>query len=257
VQIIGHGFLARCLSEAFADRFPEVTAIAAGVSSHATVAPEEFVREAELVHEVLRECGQRRRTVLFFSSASFAVYGATGALCAEEDHLVTPPSGYGRNKLALESAIGESGVPHLILRLSHLVGRHQRAHQLLPGLTRQVRAGAVRVRQGVHRDLLDVADLVDAIGRLFGQGVRDVVLNMASGAPQQVEAIVDGIEKRLGASAVRTYVPGPTAITRVSISRLQRYVPGFRPGLRSAESYLDELLDTYVPYYAQGPTEVG
>ncbi|NEE30032.1 sugar nucleotide-binding protein, partial [Streptomyces sp. SID7982] len=123
---------------------------------HATVAPEEFAREARLVHEVLRQCAPRRRTVLFFSSASFAVYGATGTLCTEEDHLVAPPSGYGRNKLALESAIRDSGAPHLILRLSHLVGRHQRAHQLLPGLTRQVRAGAVHVRQGVHRDLLDV-----------------------------------------------------------------------------------------------------
>lgn len=257
MQIIGNGFLARTLSEAFADRFPQVTAIAAGVSSHATVAPEEFVREARLVHEVLRECRRRHRTVLFFSSASFAVYGATGALCAEEDHLAAPPSGYGRNKLALESAVRESGLPHLILRLGHLVGRHQRAHQLLPGLTRQVREGAVRVRQGVHRDLLDVKDLVEVIGRLFGQGVRDEVLNAASGLPQPVEAIVDGIEKRLGTSAVRTHVPGATAVTRVSISRLQSHVPDFRPGLHSAESYLDDLLDTNVPYYAQGPATDG
>ncbi|WP_367140665.1 MULTISPECIES: NAD-dependent epimerase/dehydratase family protein [Streptomyces] len=252
MQILGNGFLARCLSEAFTERFPEVTAIAAGVSSHATVAPEEFVREARLVHEVLRECKDRHRTVLFFSSASFAVYGSTGALCAEGDHLAAPLSGYGRSKLALESAIRKSEVPYLILRLSHLVGRHQRVHQLLPGLMRQVRAGAVRVHKGAHRDLLDVHDLVDAIGRLLDQGARDEVLNMASGAPQHVEAILDGIEKRLGTSAVRTYVPGGTAITRVSIRRLQRYVPDFRPGLWSAQSYLDDLLDTYVPYYAQG-----
>ncbi|MEV5509851.1 NAD-dependent epimerase/dehydratase family protein [Streptomyces orinoci] len=253
MHIIGNGFLARCLSEAFTERLPEVAAIAAGVSSHATVAPEEFVREARLVHEVLRECRDRRRTVLFFSSASFAVYGSTGALCAEEDHLVAPPSGYGRNKLALESVIRESGVPYLILRLSHVVGRHQRAHQLLPGLMRQVRAGAVRVQKGAHRDLLDVDDLVDAIGRLFDQGVRDEVLNMASGAPQHVEAILDGIEKRLGTSAVRTCIPGDTAVTRISIRRLRGYVPDFRPGLWSAQSYLDDLLDTYVPYYAQRP----
>ncbi|MEU8735277.1 MULTISPECIES: hypothetical protein [Streptomyces] len=66
MQIIGRGFLARCLSQAFTDRFGEVTAIAAGVSSHSTVAPEEFAREARLVHEVLRECRQRHRTVLFY-----------------------------------------------------------------------------------------------------------------------------------------------------------------------------------------------
>jgi nucleoside-diphosphate-sugar epimerase len=250
VEIIGRGFLARCLTDAFAQRFPEVTAIAAGVSSHSTVAPEEFVREADLVHEVLADCKDRRRTVLFFSSASFAVYGATGVLCTEEDHLVDPPAGYGRNKLALESAIRQSGVPHLILRLSHMVGRHQPAHQLLPGLTRQVRAGAVRIHQGVHRDLLDADDLVDAIGQLFDQGVRDEVFNMASGSPQDVETIVDGIEKRLGTSAVRTYVPGEPAVTRVSIRRLQARLPDFRPGLRGAAGYLEDLLDTYVPYYA-------
>ncbi|WP_329619115.1 SDR family oxidoreductase [Streptomyces sp. NBC_01255] len=255
MQIIGHGFLARHLSEAFTERFSGVTAIAAGVSSHSGVPPAEFAREAELVREVLRECRDRHRTVLFFSSASFAVYGSTGAPCSEEDHLVAPPSAYGRSKLALESAIRGSGVPHLILRLSHTVGRHQRSHQLLPGLTRQVRAGAVRVQQGVHRDLLDVNDLVDAIGRLLGQGVRDEVLNVASGAPQHVEAILDGIEKRLGTSAVRTYVPGDAAVTRVSIRRLQSHIPDFRPGLRSAQGYLDDLLDAYLPYCTQGPAE--
>ncbi|MCX4904332.1 NAD(P)-dependent oxidoreductase [Streptomyces sp. NBC_00878] len=254
MQIIGHGFLARYLSEAFTERFPEVTAIAAGVSSHSVTAPAEFGREAELVHEVLRECRDRHRTVLFFSSASFAVYGSTGALCAEGGPLV-PQTVYGRHKLALESTIRGSGVPYLILRPSHLVGRHQRAHQLLPGLTRQVRAGAVRVQQGAHRDLLDVNDLVDAIGRLLGQGVRGEVFNVASGAPQHVETILDGIEKRLGTSAVRTYIPGDVVVTRASIRRLQAYVPDFRPGLLSAASYLDSILDTYLPYYTQGPAD--
>ncbi|QEV16171.1 NAD-dependent epimerase/dehydratase family protein [Streptomyces alboniger] len=257
MQIIGHGFLARHLSEAFTDKFPEVTAIAAGVSRHSGVAPAQFRREAELVREVLRECGNRNRTVLFFSSASFALYGSSGAPRAEEDHLVSPPSAYGRSKLALESTIRGSHVPYLILRLSHTVGRYQRPHQLLPGLTRQVRAGAVRVQQGVHRDLLDVNDLLDAIGRLLGQGVRNEVLNVASGAPQHIEAILDGIEMRLGTSAVRTYIPGEAALTRVSIRRLQAYVPHFRPGLRSAASYLDDLLDAYLPYCSRGPAAEG
>ena len=154
MEIVGNGFVARNLAEAFGDRYPRVTALAAGVSSTSVTAPAELDREAELLYATLRRCPG---TLLFFSTASFAMYGSTTSPVAESEP-VCPPSVYGRHKLALESVVRSSGVDFLVLRLSHLVGRHQRAHQILPGLTRQVRDGRISIHSGAYRDLLDVAD---------------------------------------------------------------------------------------------------
>ncbi|GGO97764.1 NAD-dependent epimerase/dehydratase family protein [Wenjunlia tyrosinilytica] len=255
MQIIGNGFLGHNLADAFAERFPEVTAFAAGVSSTAGTASADFDREAHLLYEVLRKCREEHRSLLFFSTASAAMYGASAAVYGAsgtsgiEDGPVQPPSVYGRHKLALESVVRSSGVEHLILRLSHVVGRHQRSHQLLPALVHQVMTGAVTVHQGAHRDLLDVRDLVHAVGRLLDDGVRGRVVNVASGAPQPVEAIVDGIERRLGARAQRVNRPGPTAVTRASTRRLRLLVPDLDTGRTPAE-YLDRVLDAYLPSYA-------
>jgi nucleoside-diphosphate-sugar epimerase len=248
MQIVGNGFLARHLTGTFADRFPDVTAFAAGVSSTSVTAPEAFDREAHLLYDVLRRCREEQRTVVFFSTASHAMYGTSGIAAAEDDPLY-PPSVYGRHKLALETTIRQAGVDHLILRLSHLVGDHQRVHQLLPGLTQQAQSGTVTVLEGAHRDLLDVRDLMHVIDRLLGDGIRGETLNVASGVPHPVETIVDGIERRLGTTAQRTYLPGTVSITRASIHRLEQLVPDFRPAKLSGADYLDSVLDTYLPFY--------
>ncbi|MEU1519191.1 NAD-dependent epimerase/dehydratase family protein [Streptomyces sp. NPDC005811] len=247
MRIIGDGFLARNLGEAFGDRFPDVTAIASGVSSTATTAPSEYDREAGLLYEVLEECRTAGRRLLFLSTASFSMYGFTDEAVSEAGPL-RPPTTYGRHKLALESVVRSSGVDHLILRVSHAVGHHQRPHQLLPTLVRHVSEGRVTVHQGAHRDLLDVRDLVHAVDRLLADGVSGEVVNVASGVPQPVEAIVAAIEDRLGVTAHRVLRPGPTAVTRAAVGRLRQLVPDFRAAFADPE-YLGALLDAYLPYY--------
>ncbi|GHE13885.1 NAD-dependent epimerase/dehydratase family protein [Streptomyces alanosinicus] len=256
MRIIGDGFLARNLASAFEDRFPEVTALASGVSSTATATPGEYDREAHLLYDVLDECRRHGRRLLFFSTASFSLYGFPAGEATEADP-VRPPNAYGRHKLALESVVRSSGTEHLILRLSHVVGRHQRPHQLLPTLVRHILEGEVTVHQGAHRDLLDVRDLLHAVGRLLDDGVSGEVLNLASGSPQPVESIVTAIEQRLGVTARRIHRPGSPAITRASVGRLRRLVPDFRTGTTvQDQDYLGALLDTYLPYYAALPVDL-
>jgi NDP-hexose 4-ketoreductase len=247
MQIIGRGFLAQNLAEAFGDRHPRVTALAAGVSSTSVTDPAELDREAELLYETLRACRVGGRTMLFFSTASFAMYGSTQVPATETDPLY-PPSVYGRHKLALESCVRSATADFLILRLSHLVGPYQRPHQLLPGMARQVHSGTVTVQRGAFRDLLDMRDLVRAVDALLTKGVRGEVLNVVSGVPQPVDRIVDGIEGRLGVHAQRVYVPGTATQTLVSTRRLRRLVPDLGAG-RPGPGYLDDLLDRYLPLY--------
>ncbi|MEV0131842.1 NAD-dependent epimerase/dehydratase family protein [Dactylosporangium sp. NPDC050688] len=256
MQIIGNGFLAKNLGEAFGDRFPEVTALAAGVSSTSVTDPAEFDREAEVLYAALRGCAAQDRTLLYFSTASFAMYGHTAAPAAEDGPLF-PPSAYGRHKLALEACVRASGVRHVVLRLSHVVGPHQRPHQLLPAIVRQVGSGTVTVYRGAHRDLLDARDLMHAIDRLLVAGAGDVVVNVASGRPLPVEEIVDGVAKRLGAAPDRVYSTGPFSRTEVSLERLRTLVPDFgtvSPVAPADPGYLDMLLDRYLDRAVAAPT---
>jgi hypothetical protein len=62
-----------------------------------------------------------------------------------------------------------------------------------------------------------------------------------------VESVVTAIEHRLGVTARRVERPGSPAVTRVSLERLRRFVPDFRT--TPDETYLDALLDAYLPYY--------
>ncbi|MEU8814246.1 NAD-dependent epimerase/dehydratase family protein [Actinoplanes sp. NPDC048796] len=243
MQIVGRGFLAHHLAP-LADSHPRVVAVAAGVSTTVVDQTAEFDREAALLYDVLHHCRATGSTIVFFSTASAAMYGAD-ASPGTENGPVFPTSPYGRHKLALEGVVQNSGVDWLVFRLSHLVGDAQRPHQLLPLLVAGVLAGTVSVHRGGHRDLVDVRHMVVALDRLLREGVRNRTVNIASGIPQPVETIVAGIERRLGRTAERRVIDVPVTRTLVSTALLRSLVPeaaefGFGPG------YLDALLDNYV-----------
>lgn len=246
MEIVGDGFVAHGLAT-LASRYPRVTLLAAGVSSTQAAGKAEFDREAELVTEVLRRCRRQGKVVVFLSTASQAMYGTTGTPAAEHWPVV-PESPYGRHKHALERCVMDSSVSWLVLRLSHLVGEGQRAHQLLPNLIHQIRSGTVRLRQGAHRDLIDIADLRCALDHLLEKEITGEVVNVASGTPHRVEHIVQGIEDRLGTSARRLVIPGPPARTVVSTEKLCSLVPQIHSRI-SRDRYAEDLLDRYVPCY--------
>ncbi|MFD7028395.1 NAD-dependent epimerase/dehydratase family protein [Streptomyces sp. NPDC059917] len=245
MEIVGNGFIARNLA-GVGERHPHATVLAAGVSSTSVLAEAEFAREAALVEEVTHRCRADGRLVVFLSSASHALYD-TGDTAMAEDVELSPTSPYGRQKLRLEHIVAESGAPWLILRVSHAMGRWQRPHQLLPAFVQQVRSGSVRLYQGAHRDLIDAADVTRVVDGLLAQDVDNEVVNVASGRPLPIEAVIHGIEKRLGLSARHEIVDGPVSLTRVSVEKLCKLLPEMR-SVTDAD-YLDRMLDRYVPYY--------
>jgi len=250
VDIIGRGFLARHL-RGIAAAHPGVVAVAAGVSAASGTSAAEFDREATLLSTVLERCRATGERLVFFSTASTGMYGAPGG-CGREDEPVEPRTPYGRHKLGLEARIRASTVDHLILRLAHVAGPDQPPHQLLPSLASQVLAGTVRIHRGARRDVIDVVDVVAVIDRLLaagpdgGAGIGPAVVNVATGHAVPVEALVAGIEERLGTRAARVVVDTPPMNHLVSIDTLRRLVPavdamGFGP------RYHESVLDRYVP----------
>jgi nucleoside-diphosphate-sugar epimerase len=237
------GFIARHFHHYIGARYPEVTLIAAGVSSVLVTDVEAFNREAELVYSVLRRCRDDGRTVVFLSTASAGMYGAADSP-GHEDGPIYPMTPYGRHKLALEDICLRSGVPCLVLRLAHCVGTGQQPHQLLPSLTRQLMTGHVKVYRDAQRDLLDVRHMMEMVDALLSRDVRGELVNVVSGWAEPVERIVDELQRRLGTDAERTFVNEPAKRARVSTERLRELVPDVdRFGF--GDDYLPRLIDRY------------
>lgn len=244
MKVVGRGFIAGHARRYFAGRHPSATLIGAGVSSVLINDVSEFEREAALVYDVLRQCRSEGRTVIFLSTASAGMYGAAGSP-GTENGPVFPVTAYGRHKLALESVCASSGAQWLVLRLAHVVGAGQQPHQLLPSLTRQLLAGSVTVHAGASRDLLDVQDMLRMLDTLLSRGVTNDVVNLASGRPEPIERIIDGLEERLDVQANRELIETPAKRAVVSVEKVRNLVPcfdelGFGPG------YLPALLDRHI-----------
>ncbi|PJN35394.1 NAD-dependent epimerase/dehydratase [Streptomyces sp. CB02613] len=244
VDVIGDGFIARHVRHhlAAARIHAHATILAAGVSSTSTTGAEPFRREADLVRAAARHCRENGRLLVFLSSAAPSLYGRTGV--GQEDARLAPVTPYGRHKLALEEFVAASGTAWLTLRLAAVTGPRQNPVQLLPSLVQQVRAGTVTVYRGARRDLMDVRHFLAVLEGLLRTGMRNRVVNVASGVAFPVETIVDGIEDRLGRRATRRHLDVPPESLRLSNRRMLTLVPeaahfGFGPG------YLDRILDRY------------
>jgi NDP-hexose 4-ketoreductase len=242
MEIVGNGFLARNLKP-IAGKHPDTTVFAAGVSWASNTSEAEFAREAALLRQVARDCRSAGRRLLFFSTASAGMYGAVDGP-GREDRPVSPGNPYGAHKLSLEDELRASGTDHLILRLGHLIGPDQPAHQFLPTVLRQLREGVVTIHRRAARDLIDVGDVITIIDSLLAQGSRDVTVNVASGTAVPVGLIVDHLEHRLGLTVRREYQDiGDSHV--ISTEKLQRLVPevariGFGP------DYYRRILDSFI-----------
>ncbi|MFC8850058.1 MULTISPECIES: NAD-dependent epimerase/dehydratase family protein [unclassified Micromonospora] len=242
MDIIGRGFLAQHL-QPVADRHPDTTVLAAGVSWAAGTSAADFARETALLDETARRCRDAGRRLLFFSTAASGMYGAVEGP-GREDQPVVPCTPYGTHKLALEERLRASGTDYLVLRLGHLVGPRQPPHQLVPTLVRQMRQGTVRLHRGAARDLIDVRDVVTILDRLLELDLSAGTVNVASGEAVPVTRIVDHLQWRLGLRPEREY--HDVGVHHViSIDKLRHLVPEVKQ-LGFDDTYYRRVLDAYV-----------
>lgn len=241
MYVIGNGLIARNLRP-LRDRHSGVTVLAAGVPRH-HLPESENAREATLVRDTIARCRADGHLLVFFSTTS--MYGAPGNR-GREDEPVVASTAYGRHKLGLEELIRDSGVRHLILRLTQVVGPGEPEFRLLPALMRQLSTGHVQVHRDARRDLLHIADFVAVLDELLGAGTEHEVINVASGDCVPIGRIIDHLEKRLGVTAARTVVAAGVPYCS-SVAKLRAAAPGiarlgFSPGYfrRVIDRYLEE-----------------
>lgn len=229
MHIIGNGFIARHLRP-LRHLHPGVTVLAAGVPRQQL--PEaEHIREAGLVRETIRRCREHGETLVFFSTTS--MYGGPGDR-GREDEPVASSTPYGRHKLDLEALITDSGVDHLILRLTQIIGAHEPDFRLLSALIRQLLDGQVQLHLNARRDLLHVTDFVTIVDLLLGAKTKNEIVNVASGDCVPIGQIIDHLEERLGITAERQVQAAGISYCS-SVAKLHALVPdvaelGFGPG---------------------------
>jgi nucleoside-diphosphate-sugar epimerase len=242
MRIVGGGLLARGF-ERFRDDFPDVLLYASGVSRSTGACHREFERETDLLSSALHKCRATGRRIVYFSTASTHLYGLSEPLC-EEDGPIEPCTSYGRHKAAMEMVIRMSGVDHLILRLSEVVGHGQRRHQLLPSLAGQIADGTVTVYRGAWRDLIDVDDVASIAAELLMSGLSRETVNVASGHSVSAEDIVDHLVRLSARDVTRRYVDMPADRCRVSTEKLSRCLP---PGSveRFSPAYYRSVIEKY------------
>jgi nucleoside-diphosphate-sugar epimerase len=248
MRIVGRGFIAQAVA-GLAHKYPRTVLFAAGVSTRNGGSDAQYQREADLLFDELVRSRSDGHRFVYISTASPGMY-TRGGCDGTEDGPVYPPDGYCRHKLAMERMVLASGLPYLIIRLTHTVGARQRDHQLVPSLIRQIRSGRLTVYRGAHRDVLDIDDAVTFLDHLLALELTGETVNVASGVPVPVEAIVDHLEHRLGRTAARDYLDRP-AEAPIPVAKLRRLVPA-----AAAAAFDDDYFKTVIDRFLLSTDEL-
>jgi UDP-glucose 4-epimerase len=178
-----------------------------------------------------RAAGCRR---FVFLSSGGAVYGEADG--ATEDTPPEPLSPYGRNKLAAERLVAESGIPYAIARLANVYGPGQRSD--LEGGVVAIFAAALALGQSVtifgdgeqSRDFVFVDDVVDGIRRLL-RSPRSGTWNIGTGRPTTVHELLAAMERAAAAAIGHEHADareGEVRTSRLGIELIERDI-GWRP----------------------------
>ncbi len=200
--------------------------------------------------------------LIYFGSGD--CYGASfqSGAPATETTLLAPLNSYAASKAAADLALGalatERGLRLLRLRPFNQIGPNMPENYAMGSFAAQlkrIRAGTAPPRLNVgnldaERDMLHVSDVADAVVRAIKLSLADrlaenLVLNLASGQPRQIGAMLDDLIARSGLPVTITQDPTrlrPSDIPRAvgDASAAQRIL-GWTPAI-PYQQWLDDLL---------------
>ncbi|WP_172657634.1 NAD-dependent epimerase/dehydratase family protein [Demequina maris] len=142
-------------------------------------------------------------------SSGGAVYGRPAVPPYAESDAPAPPNAYGAYKLAQERILAEAGLGSTAMRIANAYGPGQRgAHGqgVLAIWMRAVRAGEAITLLGdgaVARDYVHVDDVVDAVARIVAAAAPPAVVNVGSGVPTSLAALLDLLGEAVGRDRMR------------------------------------------------------
>ncbi len=189
--------------------------------------------------QAVRDAGARR--IIFASSG--AVYGEQAAERVREDAIPNPGSPYAVSKLAAEyyvNTIGALwGIETVILRIFNAYGPGQKMRPshppVIPAVIRQALGGGSIIVHGdgrQQRDFVYVDDVVEAlIAAAESPTVNRLIINVGSGVPTSINALVEVVGRVLGKKLTPLHVTAESGgVSRLcaDLSRAQERL-GYQP----------------------------
>ncbi|MGQ9426877.1 GDP-mannose 4,6-dehydratase [Gilvimarinus sp. F26214L] len=181
-----------------ADIAPDWVVHLAALSFVAHGSPEEFYGVNVLgtmnLLDALAQCPKRPSRILVASSAN--VYGTPSVSRVTEDYCPAPVNHYACSKLAMEHMVATrfSDLPIVITRPFNYTGPGQHSRFLIPKIVGHFRDGKREIELGnldVSRDFSDVRDVVAAYMGLLQSDVIGQRVNVCSGKPVALRAVLD------------------------------------------------------------------
>lgn len=180
------------------------------------VAQENPERAAQVDLPLLERLVQRLKNdpqppLLVFMSTG-AVYGPAPDRPSLEADIPHPIGEYAKGKLAAETLLQASGLPHCILRVSNLYAlpsSPQDRQGVIARLVRTALEGGTFEQWGEHsiKDYLHSADFARALAAILRQRPTGI-LNVASGVPTSLADLIQHVEKAVGAPLRIKHKPG-------------------------------------------------
>lgn len=167
--------------------------------------PENFYRVNVLgtinLLEALADADRTPSRILIASSAN--VYGNISGRELSEDVCPAPVNHYAASKLAMEHMVKTwfDRLPIVLTRPFNYTGPGQDERFVVPKIVNHYKRRASSIKLGdtaVERDFSDVTDVVEAYMRLLESNARSEVVNICSGKPISVAAIVSEMNKIAG-----------------------------------------------------------
>lgn len=175
---------------------------------------DQYVRDNILGTQRLLEAVSTTSTRRFVYASSSSVYGDAERLPTKENTIPSPLSAYGVTKLAAENLVRlyslKLGVPAVALRLFHVYGPRQRPDMAIARFMRGLWEGDIVDIHGdgeQSRDLIFVADAVDATVAAASAPVAGKTFNIGGGSRATLNAVLETLEEITGAKARRRYLP--------------------------------------------------
>lgn len=189
-MIVGNGLIADAIKEC--DQ-RDVLFIAAGVSNSVNPTEPDFLREENLVRELLSKKFER---YVYFSTVS-----------TEDESMADKP--YIQHKLKMEGLIKSLTKNYLILRLPNMLSIEGNPNTLIPNFFNCLQEGReVRIQKNAHRYLLSKLQLREMLLQLLKANVVGKVVNGVRKTPISVEEIYLAMASAMNAKSKYTLVEG-------------------------------------------------
>ncbi len=188
------------------------------------------------------------KKMIYASTA--AVYGNSQFGPSKETDKAKPPTIYARSKLEAEEAVRESGIDHIIFRISNVYGEKDLAGRgaVIPAFMSSAIAGKPIIIYGDGsqiRDFISVTDVAKANLAAIEKDVKEGVYNLGSGQGISINSLIEMLQELLKLKFLVIRKPDRKSDIKNSCLNVEfiRHTVGFSPDISLKEG-LSEMISS-------------